>query len=66
MTTETGTHAFTVIPANTLRKSNVIILYFLLKLKVRNLNYVGKSDVAIVLTHLTYFLLRKHRNINVN
>ena len=53
MTTETGTHAFTVIPANTLRKSNVIILYFLLKLKVRNLNYVGKSDVAIVLTHLT-------------
>ena len=66
MTTETDTHAFTVIPANTLRKSNVIILYFLLKLKVRNLNYVGKSDVAIVLTHLAYILLRKHRNINVN
>ena len=62
-------HSVSIIPVNTLRKSNVILgLYFgnlrkLLSINVmlRNLNYVRNPNVVITLAQPTQILLRKHK-----
>ena len=58
----TSSQKFLYYPANTLRKSNVILrlyfgnlrkLFFLLMLMLRNLNYIRNPNVVITLDQLT-------------